>query len=291
MSFRERLRESIEKKGVTSYKIAKDTSLSRASIDRYISGNSSPDIDKVNIIASYLGVSIDWLVSGNGEMFLNKDIQHVDTGDVFIRLHDFIESLQITHQEFEDAIGDSSLGFTYGLEELINIDTIKRIAKKFPKLNIDWILSGKGSMLKEESLLPVATSPRNVIRYYNMDASAGNVEMFENENSVEYEDLIIPGFSDCQKALNVWGDSMYPILKSGEIVILKEWDESFIEYGKIFLIVTKNGNRMIKYLKPGSESGKIKCVSENTAHDPFEIQIGDIHKLFLVKGHIERCAI
>jgi len=133
--------------------------------------------------------------------------------------------------------------------------------------------------------------PEGAIRYYDIDASAGNVEMFDPGKGIKFKKIIIPGYGDCDFALNVWGDSMNPVLHNSEIILCKEWKESFIEFGYIYLIITNENHRMIKYIQPGSDSSKITCVSENTLYKPFEIDRKDILKLYIVKGHINRRAI
>jgi phage repressor protein C with HTH and peptisase S24 domain len=130
-----------------------------------------------------------------------------------------------------------------------------------------------------------------LIRYYDLDASAGLVEMFDSGNASSFKDILVPGFSDCEIALNVWGDSMVPVLKSGDIVLLKEWRERFIEYGQIYLVTTKENNRMIKYLHPGFTDDTVSCVSANPFFKPVEVYIADILKLFMVKGHISRSSV
>ena len=133
--------------------------------------------------------------------------------------------------------------------------------------------------------------PDGAIKYYDIEASAGPIEMFDLAQGVKYKKIIIPNYGDCDIALNIWGDSMEPILKSGEIILCKEWKESFIEYGQIYLIVTRENHRMIKYIQPGSDNSIISCISENNKFSPIEINKNDIIKLYLVKGHIERSTI
>lgn len=167
-------------------------------------------------------------------------------------------------------------------------------------VNSKWITEGEGDMFlknKEHNAESSCLLGRckgnstDCIRYYDVDASASQVEMFKDKNKVEYQDLCVPGFNDCTIALNVWGDSMIPILKSGEIVMLKEWNESFIEYGHIYMIVTKNNHRMIKYIQPDKSEESVLCESANDFYKPFPIKREDILKLYVVKGHIERNAI
>ena len=205
------------------------------------------------------------------------------------RLLEFLKYLNIGQNRFEAHVGISN-GYINNNKGSIGTKVLDKISAAYPELNTHWLITGEGEMLKTNiETYPVPTA---CIRYRrNLDASAGNKMMFNDENEKDYQMMHIPGFEDCTDALNVWGDSMYPVLKSGEIVILKEWRESFFNYGKIYLIITKKGNRMIKYINPSSEPGKIKCVSENKEHAPFDVELEDIYKIFIVKGHIEKCAI
>ena len=66
--------------------------------------------------------------------------------------------------------------------------------------------------------------------------------------------------------------------------VISDITESIVECNKL-------GNGVIKYLKPAEEKGMIKCVSENPEHPAFDVPLKDILKIYLVKGHIEKCAI
>ena len=127
------------------------------------------------------------------------------------------------------------------------------------------------------------------IRYWvDVDATAGGVQQFDDMITDKYISLSIPEFRDCTDAVNLYGDSMVPLYKSGQIIILKEWRESFIDFGNVYLVVTRSGNRMVKYLRKGSDDAHILCVSENKGFDPFEIEKADILRLYLVKGGISK---
>lgn len=134
-------------------------------------------------------------------------------------------------------------------------------------------------------------SEGKIIRYYDIEASATPTEMYDLSSNIKYRDIVVPGFSDCEIAVNVWGDSMEPILHSGEIVLMKEWKERFIEFGQIYMIVTTGSHRMIKYVRPGKKPETISCESENDYYSPVEIEKEDILKMYLVKGRISRNAI
>ena len=159
-------------------------------------------------------------------------------------------------------------------------------------LNASWLLIGEGEMLKGNSKGKVDEHLKQgkVIRYWaDLEATGGGIMSFDDSIKGGYSEIIIPDFNDCTDAMRIVGDSMYPRYKSGQIIIFKEWNESFIEFGQVYLIITKTGYRMIKYLQPSEENDKLICVSENKEQfPPFTIEIDSIHRLYLVKGSIEQ---
>lgn len=153
----------------------------------------------------------------------------------------------------------------------------------------EWLLTGEGEMLNNgnTSIIEVPPKEKTIKYFYDVDVSMGNIE-FLNDPSQKYKEIIIPGYSDCKYAINAYGDSMHPLIKSGQIILLDDWRESFIAWGKIYLIVTKGGFRAIKYLFPSENNDMVKCVSENEkTNPPFDVPKEDI-KLFIVKGWICR---
>ena len=156
--------------------------------------------------------------------------------------------------------------------------------------NPDWdtsMFTGESEMLKEGAGDSSGRGSR--IRYWvDVDATAGGVELFEDMTTNRFIDLSIPEFRDCTDAVNLYGDSMMPLYRNGQIIILKEWKESFIDFGNVYLVITCNGNRMVKYLRRGSDADHVLCISENKDFDPFEIERKDILRLYLVKGGISK---
>ncbi len=156
--------------------------------------------------------------------------------------------------------------------------------------NPDWdtsMFTGDGGMLKEGAGDGSGRGSR--IRYWvDVDATAGGVELFDDMTTNRFIDLSIPEFRDCTDAVNLYGDSMMPLYRNGQIIILKEWKENFIDFGNVYLVITCNGNRMVKYLRRGSDADHVLCISENKDFDPFEIERKDILRLYLVKGGISK---
>ena len=172
-----------------------------------------------------------------------------------------------------------------GKTKSVSAEMANKIVAYYPKYNKYWLLTGEGEMTNDKQAIRVSHS----IRYWvDVDATAGGVTVFDDMITKNYIDLSIPEFRDCTDAVNLYGDSMAPLYKRGQIIILKEWTESFIDFGNVYLIVTKSGNRMVKYLRKGSDAQHVLCVSENKEFDPFEIEIADILRLYLVKGSVQK---
>lgn len=54
----------IQERGITPYKVSKDTGVSQSTLSDWKRGVSTPKQDKLQKIADYLGVSIDYLITG-----------------------------------------------------------------------------------------------------------------------------------------------------------------------------------------------------------------------------------
>jgi len=145
----------------------------------------------------------------------------------------------------------------------------------------------------EDGVLETTPTRRGkVIRFWeNIEATGGGIMSFDDTLDGNYSEMILPDFTDCTDAIRLVGDSMYPRYKSGQVLVFKEWRESFVEFGQVYLIITRTGYRMVKYLQPAPEDGKLTCVSENREqYPPFPIEIESIYRLYLVKGTIEQNA-
>lgn len=212
------------------------------------------------------------------------------------RLIEFIENINISRAEFERRSGLAN-GYVKKLKGNLGENKLNDILRAFPNLNRVWLLTGEGDMLNNTTTDSSQThgninTLQNTIKYYpNVNGSMGGVQFLDDPNEMVC-DITIPGYSDCKFAINAYGDSMYPLIKSGQIILMSEWSESFIDWGRIYLVVTKSGYRVIKRLYPGASDTTITCKSENPeTNPPFEIEKSDINKVYLVKGWICRDAI
>lgn len=217
------------------------------------------------------------------------------------RLNAFLRYKEVNNSEFGRAIGVSS-AFVSSIRKSIQPDKIEKIKSTFPDLNVSWLLTGEGPMLVSDAKggagAVVSSEERltdeNSFKYYfEMTATAGNIEGFtDSELGQEYKRVSFPGYEGCV-AFNVSGESMLPTAKPKDIVVISPKPVETIVNGEIYLVVTKDGQRMIKRLrvlrKDEDLGAVIRCISDNRDQEvyaPFEIYGEDVHRIFRVKGFI-----
>ena len=75
--FHERLTQILDERGISAYRVYKDTGLSQTVLSKWKSGTQIPTADKLAILADYLNVSMDYLMCRTDRPELH--IQKVDT--------------------------------------------------------------------------------------------------------------------------------------------------------------------------------------------------------------------
>lgn len=177
----------------------------------------------------------------------------------------------------------------------ITTDILEGILDKCADLNPDWLLTGKGEMLRKDPSAPrLQKSPDGSgIPLVEIKAVAGfgNADFTITEADVK-DYYIVPKFRFCRIdfMIEISGSSMYPKYNSGDVVactILRE--RSFIQWNKCHIIASASQGIMCKRLLPSDKQGYIKAVSDNTNYPPFEVPESDILGIALVVGviHLE----
>ena len=72
----EKFNKVLQEKGLTAYKVAKDTGVSRSTLAAWKKNEYTPKLDKLQKLANYLGVSISYLTGESDEI---DDTQQVQT--------------------------------------------------------------------------------------------------------------------------------------------------------------------------------------------------------------------
>ena len=208
------------------------------------------------------------------------------------RLIDFLTYLGIGQNKFEKKCG-LSIGFVNTLKGNATIKTLNKIEATYPELNLEWLKTGEGKMLrsslhKDEQNKEIAAIQADYgIPLIPLDAFAG----FGTDNSVqifdyECEKYVIPNFRGAEFLIPVRGSSMYPKYASGDIVACKKLPlDTFFQWNKVYVLDTEQGV-LIKRVKQANDDSFILLVSENEKYEPFNIRRSDIHSLAIVIGVI-----
>ncbi|MCT4580803.1 MAG: S24 family peptidase [Flavobacteriales bacterium] len=218
------------------------------------------------------------------------------------RVIQIIDNKEVSKESFFRTIGMTSANFRGKAKETpLNSNAIKEIITNYPEINLQWLITGEGEMVKEDSAQPVSAfnlkTDSNIsqqrIPLYNIEATAGLIPLFDNHSQIETEEYIsIPHVPRCDGALFVTGDSMYPLLKSGDIVAYQKVHDkrNYIFWGEMYLISVDMGGEeyvTVKYVQKSDEGKEyIKLVSQNSHHQPQDVHIDDVRALALVKASI-----
>lgn len=169
-------------------------------------------------------------------------------------------------------------------------------------VNPEWIDLGKGDifnaspdltayMHRTDNSLPLQSVP-----LYSIEGTAGLVPLFNDAVELRPINFIhIPNLPKCDGAIYVVGDSMYPLLKSGDIVLYKQLnDMNDIFWGDMYLLsIDIDGEEYItvKYIQKSERDGYVKLASQNQHHADKDVRIDRIRAIALVKASIRMNSI
>jgi phage repressor protein C with HTH and peptisase S24 domain len=191
----------------------------------------------------------------------------------------------------------------------IGVSKIEHILNVYPEISAEWLLLGRGNMLlkpvgfEEESQIGnnIIQEPNPVynktaqkkVPLYDIQDSAGIVSLFKNSIQDPIDYISIPGLPKCDGAIYVNSDSMYPILKSGDIIMYKKVKTSTdnIFWGEMYLVsLTTDNLEEFVLLKKVQKSDKgedwVQLVSENPQHQTKDVLFKNIKNLALIKATV-----
>ncbi len=222
------------------------------------------------------------------------------------RVGQYIEKKGISYYAFENSLGASRGSISKAVKEgkSIGSNVLENIMATYPDLNPVWLLTGVGEMFVTNEEIVTNKSietfrlktDRNVesqqIPLYDIEAVAGLVPLFQDTNAQKPIDHIsIPHLPKCDGAVYITGDSMYPLLKSGDIVLYKEVNDikNEIFWGEMYLLSIDMSDEeyvTVKYIQKSEQPGYVKLVSQNKHHQDKDVEVSRIKALALVKASI-----
>ena len=224
-------------------------------------------------------------------------------GNILSRIQEIASNEGITIGAMERTIGASKGVLSRAINNGTDIQAkwLSIIVENYPRYSTGWLLTGAGSMLKDDlngiktideansSTLPTTSmNPSIGTPYYDVDFIGGFDEVFNSQVNIPATNIVIRGFEKASLWCNVTGHSMEPKINHGDIIALHQCTLNDIQYGEIYAVVLDT-IRTIKILRRSPDPDKLRFIPINTndyAEQEFDKSL--IINVFEVIGSISK---
>lgn len=226
------------------------------------------------------------------------------------RLNKFIKYIEISVSQFEQSTGLAN-GFVSNTNTRMRNSSKSLISTRYPELNMDWLIKGKGEMLNSSrhiinssgnnsanaihgnAIVISSSERREKIPFYNDTPKSDNPNTItENlDNNLSYVDAG-DWFEGATSAIRHYGENMteYP---NGSILVLKKvQDIKLLIFGKNYSIETTEF-RITRRLQDGGDDFILAYSTNNETnldgtpmYPPVKIPKSSIIRIDLILGRI-----
>lgn len=224
-------------------------------------------------------------------------------GNILSRIQEIASNEGITIGAMERTIGASKGVLSRAINNGTDIQAkwLSIIVENYPRYSTGWLLTGAGSMLKDDlngiktideanpSFMPTTSmNPSVGTPYYDVDFIGGFDEVFNSQVNIPATNIVIRGFEKASLWCNVTGHSMEPKINHGDIIALRQCTLNDIQYGEIYAVVLDT-IRTIKILRRSPDPSKLRFIPINTEdYDEQEFGKSRIMNVFEVIGSISK---
>lgn len=224
-------------------------------------------------------------------------------GNILSRIQEIASNEGITIGAMERTIGASKGVLSRAINNGTDIQAkwLSIIVENYPRYSTGWLLTGAGSMLKDDlngiktideanpSFMPTTSmNPSVGTPYYDVDFIGGFDEVFNSQVKIPATNIVIRGFEKASLWCNVTGHSMEPKINHGDIIALRQCTLNDIQYGEIYAVVLDT-IRTIKILRRSPDPSKLRFIPINTEdYDEQEFDKSRIMNVFEVIGSISK---
>ena len=224
-------------------------------------------------------------------------------GNILSRIQEIASNEGITIGAMERTIGASKGVLSRAINNGTDIQAkwLSIIVENYPRYSTGWLLTGAGSMLKDDlngiktideanpSFMPTTSmNPSVGTPYYDVDFIGGFDEVFNSQVNIPATNIVIRGFEKASLWCNVTGHSMEPKINHGDIIALRQCTLNDIQYGEIYAVVLDT-IRTIKILRRSPDPSKMRFIPINTEdYDEQEFDKSRIMNVFEVIGSISK---
>lgn len=182
-------------------------------------------------------------------------------------------------------------------ERDVTLDLLKKATEVY-EFNPEFMISGHGERLRNREASDEFQTHEEInktIVHIPVTAKAGYADQLNNPvfaRDLKFYSLPMDYYRHGSfRSFEVEGDSMEPVLNSGEIVVCSKLEDQAlwqnnIKTGYVYVVITQNDivvKRVINLLK---DEKTIQLVSDNTSYPDIIVQQEDIHEIWLVKMKI-----
>lgn len=288
-TWQDRVRSVMKEKRVTQDSLTDVLGVStRGAVGHYLSGRREPSASQLKVLAQFLDVDIDWLLTGKGpkkknfnvfasviKMIADKHRRPGDEGLTDQEVYDRYESeLLADDQDLQHQI-DIELGRYEDVSALEDVDEMGLAGVRESK--VSYLRTNEleffGHMDAWDSSTPLDEDEVELplFREVELAAGGGATQVIENHGAklrFAKSTLSRAGVpAEAAACAFVRGNSMEPVMPDGTCVGVNTADKT-IKDGEIYAI-DHGGMLRVKYLhrRPG---GGIKIVSQNAGEHPVE---------------------
>lgn len=284
----------------TASDLAEQLGKQRSYISELLSGKREPSEQFVRIYTEkFPEISMRWLLTGDGAM----------ENSVYDRIDSVLADHHLDQVDFAKGTGD--IGFLFPniyrnakkrnpADIKIAMQWVDSLLDLFPQYNKHWLLYGEGEKFRKDvsespsdtlSMIRKRLESIQAIPLYEVDTATGFVAFFNEEQHKPVDYLKIPNLPPVDGAIFLRGESMSPLLKSGDIVMYKQKPLTIdsILWGEIYLLsFSFEGDSFtaVKYIQKTEKPDWVRLASFNPSFEPKDIPISSITALALVKASL-----
>ena len=244
-------------------------------------------------------------------------------GDTGGRIKQLFEHYRLSTYEANQKLGYARSSKLYKVlsgDVKPSYETTTDLLSAFPEVSAEWLLMGKGPMLRtaqpEQSAqadpieLPKPTMQLQRAVFSNAQIHTVTVDRTGNESTMlvplavqagyptlcneavylqDMKSYELPGFEYGEyRAFEVDGDSMHPTFRHRDIVVCKHVDRlDLLKPDECYVIVTLE-NLLLKRIPAviTDRRGMFELHSDNPAFKPYKLPVADLQQLWIVRGYL-----
>lgn len=277
------LREAFSKLGKDQSEIIKDLGVSQPYVSNLMNGKKSVGKNMAEKLVSLYGFDKAKILTGEGSMlaqqeYVTQDEEEED--DLVLFLRDERKGYDITLTDIYE-------------KTRIPVKTLKEVQQGITELStkqknvLSKYIEEAREYFREDEVLGTPEGEPTGYYYPEVYAKAG-FDFLSLSSEVNKIPVYVPNFGRDVLFINVYGDSMYPKYKSGDIIGIKPVDYVYLVFGHPYVIVFNNDDINIKYVRKGSDDQHVLLVSENENYEPREYPLSIIRAFYAVRGSFNK---